>query len=50
MARGVFLSAAGFVFFDFFPYWWWRGWVGPLIFFVFICCKLLARWYTVGST
>jgi hypothetical protein len=29
--------------------WWWRGWAGPLIFFCFICCKLLARWYTVGS-
>jgi hypothetical protein len=25
--------------------WWWRGWVGPLIFFCFICCKVLALWY-----
>jgi hypothetical protein len=24
---------------------WWRGWVGPLIFFCFICCKVLAQCY-----
>jgi hypothetical protein len=29
--------------------WWWRGWVGPLIFFCFICCKLLAQCYNSSS-
>jgi hypothetical protein len=32
-------------FFDFSLVRWWRGWAGPHTFFVFICCKLLARWY-----
>jgi len=29
---------------------WWRGWAGPHTFFVFICCKVLARWYNLIST
>jgi len=48
--RAGFFSAAGFFSLIFSLEWWWRGWVGPHTFFVFICCKVLARCYNLGST